>query len=193
MKGAGVLSDVDVTRISDERTAVPTSGAPSGPATGPAVVGPGRQPSMRTRRRRTEPPRYDLETAEVIAVAEDGTAVVRVHEGDDVRVMKPRSLVELRTGDVGRRAIVQYERGDPARPVLLGLLRDSDPAVLGPTGARMAVPGRVVIEARDEVVLRCGGASIALGPRGKVAIKGDHVVSRSTGVNRVNGASVQIN
>jgi hypothetical protein len=52
---------------------------------------------------------------------------------------------------------------------------------------------RVIFDAKDEVVLRCGKASITLTRAGKVLIRGEYLLSRSSGVNRIKGGSVQIN
>ena len=47
--------------------------------------------------------------------------------------------------------------------------------------------------AESEIVLRCGEASITLTRAGKVLIRGTYLLSRSSGVNRIKGGSVQIN
>ncbi|MET0341179.1 MAG: hypothetical protein ABW252_09260 [Polyangiales bacterium] len=52
---------------------------------------------------------------------------------------------------------------------------------------------RVVLEAADEIVLRCGRASIVLRRNGRVQIKGAYVETSSEGVNRIKGGTVQIN
>lgn len=52
---------------------------------------------------------------------------------------------------------------------------------------------RVVIEGADEVVLKCGQASITLRRNGKLIIKGTYVETHSSGVNRIKGGSVQVN
>lgn len=52
---------------------------------------------------------------------------------------------------------------------------------------------RVLIEGQEEVVLMCGDASITLTKAGKVVIRGKYLLSRSTGVNRILGGSVQVN
>ncbi len=52
---------------------------------------------------------------------------------------------------------------------------------------------RLVVSAKEQLVLRCGKASITLTKAGKVTIEGSYVSSRSTGVNRVKGGSVQLN
>lgn len=52
---------------------------------------------------------------------------------------------------------------------------------------------RLEIEGKDEVVIRCGKASITLRRNGRIIIKGTYVESRSKGTNRIKGGSVQIN
>jgi hypothetical protein len=52
---------------------------------------------------------------------------------------------------------------------------------------------RVVLDAQEEVVLRCREASITLRRNGRVVIRGTYVETRSRGVNRIKGGSVQIN
>jgi hypothetical protein len=47
--------------------------------------------------------------------------------------------------------------------------------------------------AREQLVLRCGAASITLTRDGKVLIQGAYVSHRSSGVMRIKGGSVQIN
>lgn len=52
---------------------------------------------------------------------------------------------------------------------------------------------RVVIEGKDEVVLKCGESSITLNKNGKISIRGKYLLNRSSGVNRIMGGSVQVN
>jgi hypothetical protein len=52
---------------------------------------------------------------------------------------------------------------------------------------------RIELTGQDEVVLRCGNASITLTKAGKILLRGTYVSSRSSGVNRIKGGSVQIN
>jgi len=49
---------------------------------------------------------------------------------------------------------------------------------------------RVVFDAKKEIVLRCGKASITLTRAGKVLIRGAYLLNRSSGVNRIKGGSV---
>jgi hypothetical protein len=52
---------------------------------------------------------------------------------------------------------------------------------------------RVVIEGQEEITLSCGQASITLTKAGKILIRGTYLQSRSSGVNRILGGSVQVN
>ncbi|MCP4670071.1 MAG: DUF2345 domain-containing protein [Desulfobacula sp.] len=52
---------------------------------------------------------------------------------------------------------------------------------------------RVVFDAKEEIVLKCGKSSITLTKAGKVIIRGAYLLNRSSGVNRIKGGSVQIN
>ena len=52
---------------------------------------------------------------------------------------------------------------------------------------------RVVIDAAEELVLRCGKARIVLRSNGRVLIEGARVETSAEGVNRIKGGSVQIN
>ena len=52
---------------------------------------------------------------------------------------------------------------------------------------------RIVLEAKKEVVLRCGKASLTLTADGKIVIKGANLLTTSSGAHRIRGASVSIN
>lgn len=98
-------------------------------------------------------------------------------------------------------AALVFEDGDPARPILLTLLRSSTPMLdlvlegLPAKAPRVAqVEGkRVVITGKDEIVLRCGEASLTLSEEGTVVLKGVRVVSQARQTQKIRGAKIQIN
>jgi hypothetical protein len=51
----------------------------------------------------------------------------------------------------------------------------------------------IVLNAAHTITLRCGQASITLNRDGKIVIRGTHVVSHASGVNRIRGGSVELN
>jgi hypothetical protein len=97
--------------------------------------------------------------------------------------------------------VLLFEDGDPSRPVLITLLRSATPlvdAVLAgtlPAARKTArVDGRrVEIEGREEVVLRCGKASLTLRHDGSVVLRGVEVISQADRVQKIRGGKVQIN
>jgi hypothetical protein len=52
---------------------------------------------------------------------------------------------------------------------------------------------RIEIEGHDEIVLRCGQASITMRRNGRIVIRGTYVETRSKGTNRIKGGVVLIN
>lgn len=106
-----------------------------------------------------------------------------------------------------RPAVLLFENQDPQRPIVVGLMApDPGAALLGsllrapaiaptpPKPMEARVDGkRVVIEGEQEVVLRCGEASITLRRDGKVMLRGAYVETTAKGLNRIRGGSVKIN
>lgn len=87
---------------------------------------------------------------------------------------------------------------DPAAPRLSVAPRPkarlaADEAPAPPVEVALVDGKRVVIEGADEIVLRCGEASITLRRNGKVVIRGTYLESHAAGTNRIKGGSVQIN
>ncbi len=65
--------------------------------------------------------------------------------------------------------------------------------VLGRVGPYAAVPARVAIEAGQTLTLKCGDASVDLRADGKVMIRGDDVLVRAKGTQRIRAGVVAIN
>jgi hypothetical protein len=60
--------------------------------------------------------------------------------------------------------------------------------------SEVSVDGKAVqFNAEEQIVLKCGKASITLTRAGKVIIRGAYLLNRSSGVNRIKGGSVHIN
>lgn len=119
--------------------------------------------------------------------------------GDEARTTgtPARTTTDLGAGDIGRELALMFEHGDPACPLILGRMHCP---VYRPDGA----PGRseltaetdgerLELRADQEIVLRCGRASLTLTRAGKILLRGAYLLSRSSGVNRIKGGSVQIN
>ncbi|NMO13790.1 hypothetical protein HPC49_01990 [Pyxidicoccus fallax] len=105
-----------------------------------------------------------------------------------------------------QKVVLLFENGDPRLPFIMGLIQE--PSTTPMLDALLAAPApeetrppaeahvdgkRVVIEGQDEIVLKCGEASITLRRNGKIVVKGTYLESRATGTHRIKGGSVEIN
>ena len=134
---------------------------------------------------------------ELLALADDGaTPLVRYPGQVGTSAVRARTSVDLHGPHIGASVVLMFEHGDPDRPVVLGVLRGQPGWPLDDKPAQVDVDAdgqRMTVSAREQLVLRCGKASITLTKAGKVLVEGSYVLSRSTGVNRIKGGSVQLN
>jgi|HubBroStandDraft_6_1064221.scaffolds.fasta_scaffold10929_4 hypothetical protein len=136
-----------------------------------------------------------------IVAIRQATALVDYPANTSGELVSARSLVPVSEKEIAREVALAFEDNDPAKPLILGLLQSSDGH--GTNGATAssaqqsvevrADEGILILDARKEIVLRCGKSSITLTSAGKVLIRGEYLLSRSSGVNRIKGGSVQIN
>ena len=165
----------------------------------------------------TLPPAPGVELARLAAPASDGTLHARFGDGPAVPVrvvvgLDPASLTE------GASALAVRVAGEDA-PVVIGVVTtpnverlarrvdfEPPPAPAPPPAVGEGTLGgadgplhvvadgrRVTVEAADELVLRCGEASLTLRADGKVVVRGTHILSHSTGPHRLKGGSFSIN
>lgn len=107
-----------------------------------------------------------------------------------------RSAIDIPSTRSRSQVVLVFEEGDPAKPIIIGILRKDHRSVDDEQSSTVDVEvdgERLSITAREQIVLRCGLASITLTRAGKVLIRGQYVSSRSAGVNRIKGGTVQIN
>lgn len=108
-----------------------------------------------------------------------------------------RSTANLTREDIGCEVALLFENGDPAKPLIIGRMQQLVISTEKPNeqafNAEIDGEQRVVLQADQEIVLRCGKASITLTRAGKIIIRGAYILNRSSGVNRIKGGSVQIN
>ena len=101
-----------------------------------------------------------------------------------------RSTISLALADIGKEVVLMFPDGDIERPIIVGVMQPP------PSTATVRVrldEDRLVLCADKEIVLECGEARITLTRAGKILIRGTYLLSRSSGVNRIKGAAVEIN
>lgn len=136
-------------------------------------------------------------TGELIAITDEGRTPLVLFAGQQgSAAVRARTVVDLHGPHIGQQVVLMFEGGDASRPIVMGVLRQAEGWPLADPPAQVEVDAngeRMIVSAREQLVLRCGKASVTLTRAGKVLIQGSYVLSRSTGVNRVKGGAVQIN
>lgn len=134
---------------------------------------------------------------ELIAITDHGRVPLVLYcRQPGTAALAARSTVDLHRAHIGKPVVLMFEEGDPCKPIVIGVVRQGGDVPLDaqPGQVELDADGsRLVVSAKDQLVLRCGKASITLTSAGKVLIEGTYVLSRSSGVNRVKGGSVQLN
>ena len=100
--------------------------------------------------------------------------------------LKSQSLCVVTSADINRQCAIMFENGDQTRPIVLGLMQQ---AVLTVD----AIAEQHTIGATDKIELHCGKASLTLCANGNIELRGTKIVTHSTGLNHIRGASVKLN
>jgi len=134
---------------------------------------------------------------ELIALADGGSTPLILYPGQPgTSALRARSVLDLHGAHIGQPVVLSFENGDAGLPIVMGVLKGAATTGLDPVPGQVQIDAdgeRMVVSAKEQLVLQCGKASITLTRTGKVLIQGSYVSSRSTGVNRVKGGSVQLN
>ena len=183
-----------------QRVSLKTAGdEPAPPASEPPVApdealqsllrGPSRAPSEHTI--------AGAVIGELLALATSESQPLLAYPGQPrTSAVQGRSTIDLHAAHIGAQVVLVFERGDPSAPVVVGVLSAKSPPPADESLGMIEVDAdgkRMLISARQELVLQCGKARITLTKAGKVLIEGTYVSSQSTGVNRVKGGSVHLN
>ncbi len=149
----------------------------------------------------------ELMLGQVVSIDEHGQFMVSFDGLVNKKGIPAISTIGVEPRLIGRQVVLMFAAQDISQPIVAGFLRNSlmdmfDTVELKPGGDTEAEPEsrslsvdstKVVMEAEEELVLKCGESSITLLKSGKILIRGKYLVSRSSGVNRILGGSIQLN
>jgi hypothetical protein len=132
----------------------------------------------------------------LLSINEAGEPLV-AFPGNPLEAAVPaRSTARLEKNDAGKEVALLFEGGDPLRPLIIGKIHHPAQTVSMPiedTAIAELDGEHITLSAKESITLKCGKASITLTKAGKILLRGAYLSSRSSGVNRIKGGSVQIN
>jgi hypothetical protein len=141
-----------------------------------------------------------------IAGVEGGAPLVD-YPGNPGVPVRARSAVKLAPEALlaaaasGQGAVLLFEEGDPGRPLLMGVLEPEsetpflDEILAAPAREAKVVEvdgDRVLLDAKREVVIRCGRSSIRMSRNG-IVLSGVRIETRAAGLHRVKSGKTEIN
>lgn len=149
-------------------------------------------------------PQGELLLGTLVDIDEKGLPCVRVAYNGASQHLVATPAVRVTRESLGRQTVIMFAGGTIQAPMLLGFVHSpldmaleevsGEPERESSEPMEVEVDGeKTVIEGKQQIVLRCGAASITLTKSGKIVLRGEHLVSRSSGVNRILGASIQMN
>ena len=143
---------------------------------------------------------------QIVQICENGRAKID-YPGNSVGPLVARSIIDMPESHDDQRAnipvLIIFENEDPLLPIIVGIVRDtlfriepSKEIVLSPGRSKrdVVIDGeKMIIDAKQEIVLRCGKSSITLRKDGKIVLKGIQITSRAAATNKIKGGAVSIN
>ena len=111
------------------------------------------------------------------------------------KAIAARATTALAEDDIGKEIALLFENGDPALPLVIGRIhKPQTKPVENATSVEVQLDEQhLVLSAQQSITLKCGKASITLTKAGKILLRGTYLLSRSSGVNRIKGGSIQLN
>ena len=135
-------------------------------------------------------PAGELQRAHVSKVISDGLIVLSAEATEvacDLLQTAEQGSLRLAPGD---EVLVWIPARSMARGVVLGRI---GPAQAVEARAEAQASEELVLEASQNLTLRCGEGSITIRADGKILIKGTDLVSSARRMNRIKGGAVSIN
>jgi hypothetical protein len=121
-------------------------------------------------------------------ISKEGAPLVNYPMNRSGRPVHAISTVSLATCEAGRETALMFEGGDSKKPIIIGLMHKSEKKE-----KEGGEEKTLVISSEDEVMIRCGEASIHLKKDGKVIIKGKDILSRAKRNNDIKGGMINLN
>jgi hypothetical protein len=137
----------------------------------------------------------------IVGLSEIGQVLVDYAGNPHGSLVARTALAPCEQPAPGTSVLLVFENGDETLPIIVGIVRDHfETSAPSPTSAALKTRQQIVIDvdsllvnAGREIVFRCGEGSVTIQSDGSIVVRGTKVLSRSTGMNRIQGGGVRIN
>jgi Domain of unknown function (DUF6484) len=141
---------------------------------------------------------FGIVIGELIGMTGEGRVPLVLFPGQrGTAAIAAQTVIDLHGPHIGKKVALMFEGGNGGKPIVMGVLRENNegwPLIAQPGRVEVDADGqRMIVSAKEQVVLKCGKASITLTAAGKVLIRGEYILSQAASVNRVKGGSIQLN
>ncbi|HLZ18709.1 MAG TPA: DUF6484 domain-containing protein [Smithellaceae bacterium] len=152
-------------------------------------------------------PETGMRIGKIVKVDDSGQILVDYSENNSGPVVarittSVKKDIQGKENPAGLEVLLAFDGNNPQHPIIVDTMyslideitEHSTVVLEAETPQDAIIDGkRIVFDAQEDIVLRCGKASITLTKAGKVLIKGEYVLSRSSGPNKIRGGSIQLN
>ena len=167
-------------------------------------------------------PQGEIVLGELNAIDENGQPLVTFSLARRHGPISALATIPITAQHIGRQVGLLFAQNSERTPVIVGVIHNAfhslldnieiaevnedeelfgastktgkSPDLISDESNNVVVDGKkIILEGKEEVVLRCGESSITLQKNGKISIRGKYLLNRSSGVNRILGGSVQVN
>jgi Domain of unknown function (DUF6484) len=129
----------------------------------------------------------------LVGFKDDSRTPLVMYPGQPGTAALPARMVpDIHGPHIGRQVVLMFNEGDPRQPIVMGCLRPQESWTMEKPGqVEVDADGeRLIVTAKDRLVLRCGKASITLTKEGKVLVEGTYLLRRQPDQGRLGAAEL---
>lgn len=160
----------------------------------------------------TESAQPGLLIGKLVSLNGQGNPMIAYDEKTRHHPVEALTTVALTMASIGQDVAISFAQNQGGTPIVMGVIRrvlddvlnlgaSPAPAEADPISSESGKPkpeilvdgNKLEISAAEEITLRCGKASITLNKAGKILIKGEHMLNRTSGAYKVKSGSIQLN
>jgi hypothetical protein len=158
-----------------------------------------------------------LLVGKVVSINDHGNPMIAYDEATQTLPVEALTTVPLDVASIGKDVAVSFAQNQGGIPIVMGVIRrilddvisqqteliipteDVQDETNNSSNTEVAKPEIIVdgnkleLSAAEEITLRCGKSSITLNKNGKILIKGEHMLNRTSGSYKIKSGSIQLN